>query len=66
MKEFIAILDSDIATLTKLLHEKKELRDHYVKRFQELCSHNSVMRVKEEGDDHSHTECVICGAWNPH
>jgi hypothetical protein len=46
--------------LNKKIKQKKELEN----KIKKLCCHEVVMRVREEGDERSHTECVRCGKWN--
>ena len=54
---------SEIKCISELLSNKYKQKEELEKRIQNSCPHTRVVRIREDGDDRSHTECLRCKTW---
>ena len=53
-----------IDCLSMFLEDKVKQKQDFKAKIQEFCPHIQVLRIKEDGDDRAHTECLRCKKWN--
>lgn len=55
-------VNKTIAVLQYDLNIEMQLKKDIEKQIYEECKH-VIVRIKEEGDDRAHKECMICKQW---